>query len=155
MQFLDGISPLQLHQFVTVTGFHPADPEVGDEKADHMGFSQVRHKRSAIVVPLIPTDIAGGHMALITQALGKGLQAQHQIADQMAVLLGKAQEHGWSPGSMSTILQVFFRLPRLSGADGARLAIGSGRVAVRHGLRQAAAPELSHPPGSTNRRPGR
>jgi hydroxymethylglutaryl-CoA reductase len=58
-----------------------------------MGFSQVGHKGSAVLVPLITTDIAGGHMSLISQALGKGLEAQHQIVDQMAVLLGKAQEH--------------------------------------------------------------
>jgi len=79
MEFLDGISPLQLHQFVTVTGFHPADPEVGDEKPNNMGFSQVCDKGSSVLVPLITTDVAGCHMALITQALGKGLQAQHQI----------------------------------------------------------------------------
>jgi len=81
MQFLDGINTLQLHQFVTVARFHPADPEVGNEKPDHMGFSQVRHKGSAVLIPLITTHITSGHMALITQALGKGLQAQHQIAD--------------------------------------------------------------------------
>lgn len=75
MQFFDGISPLKLHQFVTVTGLHPADPEVGDKKPDHMGFSQVGHKGSAVLVPLITTDVAGGDMALITQALGEGLQA--------------------------------------------------------------------------------
>ena len=104
MQFLDCISPFQLHQFVTITGFHPADAEVGDEKPDHMGFSEVCHERSPVMVQLIATDVAGGHMALITQTLGEGLKGQHQVIDQMAVLLGKAEEHDQSPGSMSTIL---------------------------------------------------
>lgn len=94
MQFLDGIGPFQLHQFVTIAGFHPADPEVGDEKANHMGFPEVRHKRSAMVIQLVTTDIASGHVPLIAKTLGEGLKVQHQVIDQIAVLLGKALEHG-------------------------------------------------------------
>jgi len=104
MQLLDGISPLQLHQLMTITGFHPADSEIGNEKPHHMGFTQIRHEGSAMVVPFVTADVAGGHMSLIPQALGEGLEAQHQIVDEIAVLLSKAWKQGRPPGLLSTIL---------------------------------------------------
>lgn len=104
MQLLDGISPLQLHQLMTITGFHPADSEIGNEEPHHMGFTQIRHEGSAVVVPFIATDVAGGHMPLIPQALGKSLEAQHQIIDQVAVLLCEAWKHSRPTGELSTIL---------------------------------------------------
>jgi hypothetical protein len=76
-----------------------------------MGFSEVRHKGSAVVIQLVTTDIASGHVPLIAKTLGEGPKVQHQVIDQITVLLGEALEHGRLPGRMSTILQVFFRLP--------------------------------------------
>ena len=41
LQFLDGFSALEFHQFTAIAGFHPADAEIGDQKAHHVAVAKV------------------------------------------------------------------------------------------------------------------
>jgi hypothetical protein len=62
-----------------------------------MGVPQIGDEGGTVVLRLFAADIASGHVALVTQALGQGLETQHKIGDQAAVLLGETLEHQWSP----------------------------------------------------------
>lgn len=93
LQFLDGLGAFELHQFAAVTGFHPADPEIGDQKAHHVGVTEVGHERRTMAISAITADVAGGYQAFALQAVGQGLQAHHQVEHHGAVLLSEAGEH--------------------------------------------------------------
>lgn len=97
MQFLNRIGTFQFHQLVAVSRLDPADSEIGNQKANHMGFSEVSDEGCTVVVALVTADVASGDVTLISQALCERLETENQVVDQIAVLLSKAGKHEGAP----------------------------------------------------------
>ena len=70
LQLLDGFGSLELHELMAIAGFHPADAEIGHQKANHVVVAQVGDKGSPLAIAAITADVAsGGHIAVL-QAFG-------------------------------------------------------------------------------------
>lgn len=61
-----------------------------------MALAQFGDEGGALSIARIPAGVATRHLSLLLQAAGKGLEAQHQIVDDGAVLLSKAEKHSSS-----------------------------------------------------------
>ncbi len=83
-----------------MAGFHPADAEIGDVEPHHMGVAQVGHEGDTALVLPIPADVAAGNPTTVLKAAGQGLEAEHKIIDNSAVLLGQAGKHD-QPGKVA------------------------------------------------------
>ncbi len=53
LKLLNRFSAFEFHQLATVARFHPADPEVRDQKPHHVAIPKVRHKRCSVAIPAL------------------------------------------------------------------------------------------------------
>jgi hypothetical protein len=93
MELVDGISAFQLEQLQAVAGLHPGDAEIGHQKPHHMGVPEIRHKGNPALGLAIATDVTTGHLALVLEASGQGLETQDQVVDNGTVLLSQTGKH--------------------------------------------------------------
>jgi hypothetical protein len=107
MQGVDGICALQFEELASIAGFHPGDAVIGNEEPHHVRLAEVSHKRHPGLALPIATDIAASHPSPILKAPRQGLEAEHQIINDGAVLLSQSGKHV-QPGKDGAILKVFF-----------------------------------------------
>ena len=93
LELLDGLCPLQLDQLMAIAGLDPADPEVRDQKADHVLITKAGDKRGALAVLAVTADITSGSDSLALKTISKSAQAHYQVFNNRSVLLGQTSEH--------------------------------------------------------------
>ena len=94
LQLLNGFGAFQLHQFMPVAGFHPADAEVRHQKANEVLVAQISHKGGSLAIAAVVAYVAGGCKTSFFETAGQGLKAHHQVIHHRAVLLSQALKHG-------------------------------------------------------------
>ena len=100
LQFLDRFCPLQLHKFVAVSGFQPVHTAIGDPEPHQMALAEFGNEGGALAITRITAGVATRHLSLLLQAAGKGLEAQHKIVDDGAILLSKPGKHDQPGGTI-------------------------------------------------------
>lgn len=91
VQLLDGFGSIEVHQFDAMPHLDPADAALRDEETDGVAVLQVNNQRCTFGA--VTAQIAGGQHTCAPKALGKGLEAQHQVRHHIAVLGSQSEEH--------------------------------------------------------------